>query len=239
MDEHSLQGPYIYGLYKRILKPKNHVVAPTLKQLRKSLSENDNSILQQHGAYSNQHKNTRISQIVKSGISDVSESNLLKSLATSIDASNVLELGTSVGLNAIVMTANSPFKLVSVEVDTALFAIATKVVSDAGLSSQIELINNDAEVVLLGLKQQRKCFDLIYIDANHTYEATRLYFQLASEILTDNGIMVFDDINWSLQMNTAWSDIKKTISSGVIVENFNKGIWIKSESRKKEYILDF
>ena len=48
---------------------------------------------------------------------------------------------------------------------------------------------------------------MVFIDGNHRYEATLKYFELLKNNLSNNAIVVFDDIHWSSGMRRAWREI--------------------------------
>lgn len=49
------------------------------------------------------------------------------------------------------------------------------------------------------IKEQSIKFDFCYIDGSHTFESTTLGFILIDLLLEPNGIIIFDDLDWSLE----------------------------------------
>lgn len=47
-------------------------------------------------------------------------------------------------------------------------------------------------------KESDQTFDFCYIDGGHTFESTSLAFLLIDKLLDKNGIIVFDDYNWTV-----------------------------------------
>ena len=52
-------------------------------------------------------------------------------------------------------------------------------------------------------RKKEKIFDLVYIDGGHTFESTALAFVLIDLLLKDNGIIIFDDLHWSINKSVA------------------------------------
>jgi hypothetical protein len=69
--------------------------------------------------------------------------------------------------------------------------------------------------------------DMVYIDGNHTAEATWRYFS-AFTAMGKNPILVFDDINWSHDMRSAWKKIRSHASQGIIIDLFHMGIYFNN-----------
>ncbi|MBK6643902.1 MAG: class I SAM-dependent methyltransferase [Bacteroidetes bacterium] len=51
--------------------------------------------------------------------------------------------------------------------------------------------------------------DFIFIDGNHTYEATMRYFNWILPKVRAKTMIIFDDINWSAGMQQAWLEIQQ------------------------------
>ena len=49
---------------------------------------------------------------------------------------------------------------------------------------------------------------MVYVDANHTYEATKRYVDYLLPRVTQKGIIVLDDIHYSEGMEQAWAELK-------------------------------
>lgn len=49
------------------------------------------------------------------------------------------------------------------------------------------------------IDNKSKRFDFCYIDGEHTYESTALAFYLIDNLMEENGIILFDDYEWSIE----------------------------------------
>ena len=61
--------------------------------------------------------------------------------------------------------------------------------------------------VLAGILSNEQLFDLVFIDGHHDKKATKEYFEQLYPFLSDNPVLIFDDINWSEGMKQAWQEI--------------------------------
>ena len=66
--------------------------------------------------------------------------------------------------------------------------------------------------------------EFAFIDGNHRREPTERYFQQMLPKITNNTILVFDDIHWGSEMEKAWDVIRKHPSVRCSVDLFFMGI---------------
>ena len=57
------------------------------------------------------------------------------------------------------------------------------------------------------LKGDLKQVDVAFVDANHTYEASMMYFDVLAQKVHEKSVVVMDDIHHSEEMERAWKDI--------------------------------
>lgn len=115
----------------------------------------------------------------------------LTDLITKNNINNVLEIGTAIGYSAIMMAlANPNLKVTSIERDEARYLQAVKNIKKLNLENRITLIFKDA----LDVKVENSKYDLIFIDA--AKGKNKEFFELFSKHLTDEGLIVTDNINF-------------------------------------------
>jgi len=81
--------------------------------------------------------------------------------------------------------------------------------------------------------------DLLYLDGNHTYAATKDYFTMALEKKNNASVFIFDDIYWSKGMTEAWNEIKKHPSVTLSIDTFYFGMVFFKEEIKEKLDLKF
>ena len=119
----------------------------------------------------------------------------------------ILELGTSLGITTAYLAAsNSRNNITTLEGSGAVLKIAQGVwqtLKLENISWQEGNIDNTLYIYA------RENLDLAYVDANHTYEATKRYVDFLLPRMTEKGIIVLDDIHYSEGMERAWEEIKQ------------------------------
>lgn len=131
--------------------------------------------------------------------------NVLHQLVAYCKVKKLIELGSSLGIGSAYMANAQVF---SIEGNSDLAKLSSKTLQQFQLHS-VEIINAQFDAVLPQLLSEQNDFQLLFIDGNHSYQATKNYFEMALPFLSENKIVVFDDIYWSKGMTKAWNEIKK------------------------------
>jgi caffeoyl-CoA O-methyltransferase len=122
------------------------------------------------------------------------EASFLGFLLRSIHAKRVLELGTFTGYSALAMAENLPVdgEVITIDVNQKTVDLAKNFWAQSKAGSKIKsIIGSGMEVIpsLSGL------FDLVFIDADKRNYLP--YLKLVLPLLTENGIVVIDNVLWS------------------------------------------
>ncbi|HCF64382.1 MAG TPA: SAM-dependent methyltransferase, partial [Chitinophagaceae bacterium] len=88
----------------------------------------------------------------------------------------------------------------------AIAAVAQQTFQQLQLKN-IRLIQGDFDYQLPELLKELDSVDFVYIDGNHRKAPTLDYFHQLLERIHDDSILIFDDIHWSAEMESAWSEI--------------------------------
>lgn len=241
MDEHSLQSPFVFDVYRRALQSsrRRKVYDSSIEKYRRSLRQSQEMIATDTlGAMSKLSSGTskRISHIARWGISDRKQSEILVHLVEYYGCLKVLELGTSLGINTMYLSqASTVEKIVTIEGNEELAMLAKQSFDSMGFSN-IELTIADIDEYL---DQTHESFDLVYMDANHTTEATLRYFTKIVSKLSDHSLVVLDDINWSPGMSKAWAMIQSQFEYLTIENNKIGIVFVDKPGKKSNYILSF
>ena len=117
----------------------------------------------------------------------------------------IVELGTSLGVTtAYLAGVDTRDKVYTYEGCEAVANIAKenwKVLGMNNIECFIGAI--DEEVLQGGLER----VDVAFVDANHTYEASMMYFDVLAQKVHEKSVVVMDDIHHSEEMERAWKDI--------------------------------
>ncbi|MGI4991806.1 O-methyltransferase [Halobacteriovorax sp. GFR7] len=107
----------------------------------------------------------------------------------------ILEIGTFTGYSALAMAENIPNdgKVVTIDKNKKINTFAKSYWDRSEVGSKIEARFGDANLVLKDLAGQK--FDLVFIDADKG--SYRNYLELSLELLSDNGMIVVDNVLWN------------------------------------------
>lgn len=123
------------------------------------------------------------------------------------NAANVLELGTGTGFSAFYLACAAPVKqLISLEGNPALAKLAKEQLNKLGYRNA-ELITGDFNSTLSAALGKLGTVDLAFIDGDHRRDATIKYYEAMLPHTHNDTVLIFDDINWSPEMQGAWQTI--------------------------------
>jgi predicted O-methyltransferase YrrM len=148
---------------------------------------------------------------------------LLRRLVDGTGARRVLELGTNMGFSAcyFVSAASRPH-LVTVEGSAALCEIARANITR--FSRDFSLMHALFDEAIDELSAAGEMFDCVYVDGQHERQATLHYAARVGPLLRPGGIVIFDDIYWSADMNAAWRAIRESPAYGLTLDLGIKGV---------------
>ena len=82
--------------------------------------------------------------------------------------------------------------------------------------------------------------DLAFLDDNHTYEASKRYYELLKKKRSEKTIFVIDDIHWSLGMERFWNVVKEDPEVTCAIDIYGMGLlFFNPDLPKQSYIVAF
>ncbi|MEE4214365.1 MAG: class I SAM-dependent methyltransferase [Bacteroidales bacterium] len=165
---------------------------------------------------------------------------ILHNLASASDGKDILEMGTSLGISTLYLAMGAPSsKIVSIEGCQELSAIAEDNFSRAKVKN-VEVLTGDFDKVLPELKRDGFRPSLVFVDGNHIKEAVLRYFTLLKELITANSVIIFDDINYSFEMNEAWKEIKSDLQVSLTIDIFQMGlVFFRKGMAKQDLVIRY
>lgn len=243
VNEHSLHAPFIYQLYRQVIRPKP-VALPAVESLRQQLLSSDQIIhMRELGAGSSidSSNSRKVSSIARHSLTPARFSALLYRLVQFCETQLILELGTSLGINTMYLAAASPKCFVhTLEGCPQTAALAAHHFRQAN-AQNINLHTGNIDELLPQLLQTGlPRIDLAYLDANHTYEATLRYFGWLLPHLHAQSVVVVDDIHWSSGMQQAWQELCQHPSVTLSLDLFEAGLlFFRPGMQKQHYVVEF
>ena len=174
--------------------------------------------------------NKTLGDIKKMQIS-ISQCHFLHFIVKIIKPKNILEIGTFTGLSALTMglAMEENTMLTALDKNKETSDVAMSFFKKAKIDNKINLLINNAKISLENLYNQKKKFDLIFIDADK--ENYINYFNNALNILDNNGIIVVDNVLWYGDV----ADQNKNDRLTLKIREFNK--FINTDNRVESLIL--
>jgi len=143
-----------------------------------------------------------------------------------------LELGTAVGISGSYLAAalelNLRGKLVTLEGADALAALASENFLKLGLK-KTEIVVGRFQDTLRPTAVKNEPIDFVFFDGHHEEEATLAYYEQVLPSLSNEAILVFDDVSWSKGMARAWKTIQNHEHVRIAVDLFDLGICVFSK----------
>jgi len=245
INEHGAHSPFLFKLLTNVVYvTEQYYDYKNLSKIRAQLLFNPSVLkVQDYGAgsrifTSNQRK---IKDIAKHGISSVKYAELLFRLVNYFKPITIVELGTSLGLTTMYLAAaNKNATVYTLEGSTEIADFAKKQFIKNDFQN-IHLIEGDFKDTLPKLLLDLPSVDFAYIDGNHTKEATLNYFNQLLTKCNENSVLVFDDINWSKDMQEAWQYIKQHPQVKLSVDFFFMGLVLfrKEQIQKEDFVVRF
>jgi predicted O-methyltransferase YrrM len=241
---HGVHSPFVYRLLDEVIydfHAKSDYVE--IEKLRKILLNDNRWInITDLGAGSMLNKNAKkqVRLMAKNALKSASLAQLIYRLAADIKPRNIIELGTCLGITTAYLAKAAPnAKLITIEGCPATAAIASENLDKLDIHNT-ELLTGNFDNILPNLIKNTEELDFVYVDGNHRKDATLNYFEWCLPKLSQNSIMIFDDIYWSKGMKEAWAQIKLHPEVSVSIDLFWIGlIFVRKGQAKEDFIVRY
>ena len=144
---------------------------------------------------------------------------------------NILEIGTFTGYSALSMGLSIPKdgSVTCLDINKETSEIARAFFKKADLDKKIQIILEPAINTLKKMKDDKKMFDMIFIDADK--ENYKNYYNLSLALVKKNGFILIDNVLWHGDV----ADPNKNDRLTSIIREFN--FFIKKDDRIEKTIL--
>lgn len=236
-----MHSPFVYYL--------NDIVLPDIyfyqdfdkiESLRSTLLENTTEIeVTDLGAGSKKNNELKrsIQTITKNTSKPARIGRLLFKLVDFFQPQCIIELGTSMGIStAYLASAKKKASLYTLEGSDRILAQAQSNLFSLGLD-HVYFIKGDFDTELPKILEKIEKVDFVFIDGNHRYDPTIRYFQWLLEKVTEDSVLIFDDIHWSSEMQKAWLEIIAHPKVKISIDLYDVGIVLFRTSQPKEHFV--
>jgi len=160
----------------------------------------------------------------------VSQAQLLQTLIKTSDVKNILEIGSFTGFSALSMASVLPFDGSLISLDKNIeFSKKARVFYEKANENKIVQIIKPALESLNELKNSKKKFDLVFIDADK--ENYLNYYNICIDLIDKGRLIIIDNVLWHGEV----ADDTKNDKFTNIIKDFNK--YIKQDSRVSKNII--
>lgn len=240
-NKHGVHSPFVYDLVTKCFNSHtNPSKMNAFYSIQKSLYTNKNSItITDYGKGSSVFKSNdrKVCDIAKIAGINKKKSALLLRMVDYFNPQNMLEIGTSIGLGTSVLSIGNPdADIVTLEGCENTAKVAKNTFIENKLNNIQLVVGNFNETLPTVLSD--KHYDLIYFDGNHQKEPTLQYFNQCLKTLNNNSIFIFDDINWSPEMQLAWKEIKNHPKVTITINTYFWGmVFFRKEQKKQHFTI--
>jgi len=226
--EYDIHSPFVFNFIQKILKPSiDKDLEQSIETIRQSLLQNNEIInIKDFGAGSRIFKSNerRISDIAGTSLKPKKFAQLLHRIIQFYKPKNAIELGTSLGISTLYQAkALTDSNFHTFEGDSSILNIAQLNFEKLHCKNIVTHLGNFDNTLPEYLKTIAT-IDYAFIDGNHAYIPTIHYFKMLKEKSNKNTILIFDDIHWSIEMESAWNEIIKDSAVTCSIDLFDIGI---------------
>jgi predicted O-methyltransferase YrrM len=239
----GVHSPFVFHLVTKVFTKRDDENLGHIKSWRRSLIRN-RTVLETSdtGAGSRIHKGRgrSIQQIALKSSIRHKYGRILYAVAKEFKPATIIELGTGIGISTAYLAKGCPdSKLISFEGDIQKMNFASKSLETLGLQN-VTLQHGIFKDLFPDIMAQAKIPVLIFLDGDHTYEGTMLYFEQILKSRNPEILVLLDDIRWSPDMERAWNEIKLNPEVVTSVDLFFMGIvFFREGMMKEDFVVNF
>ncbi len=238
---HRVHSPFAYKFIQKIIFGKKKLFDYSIAEnLYQELLKNKTKIEYLSLGAKQKNKKIKISSLAKSSSSKGRYGRLLHRICKIQQPKKVLELGTSLGIGTSYISSAIPSsKVITIEGIDVIYNLAKENFNKLNLNN-IEAHLGKFDDILPNILESNNDIDLFFVDGNHTYLNTIKYFELIKNYPNEKKIIIFDDIDWSIDMSRAWNQIKKDPLISVSMQTMRLGIVFFDQTlTKKHYCVRY
>ena len=152
----------------------------------------------------------------------------------------IIELGTGTGLSTLYLAKYNPgAEVITIDANNEMVKLAERNFERAGVDN-IRVVVGEFDSVFPEILDNIDTNFMVYIDGNHTREATLRYMNILSKKAGNSTVVVIDDIYWSKDMNEAWDTIKQMKHVKVTADFYRIGmVFFKEGLSRENFVIKY
>ena len=161
----------------------------------------------------------------------ISQCHFLHLIVKISNAKKILEIGTFTGLSSLTMSLSLPNdgELITLDKNIERNKIASVFFKKAKQEKKIKSFIGPALETINNLKEKKKKFDIVFIDADK--ENYKNYYNKSLDLIQKNGLIIVDNVLWHGEV----ADAKKQDKLTKIIREFNS--YINKDKRTENLII--
>jgi len=230
---HGIHSPFVYRLLDEVIYDfRAKKVYQEIEQLRNDLAQDKSWKINAESA--------AVSHVTKKVPKPTKLIKLLYRLVADLNPGTIIELGTSFGITTAYLAKAAPeARFVSMLENSGALTITEKNLEKLNIRN-VELLYGNSDELLPKLLEGIPELDFILIDANHSKVSILNYFKSCLPKMSNNSMMVFEDIYRSREMKSAWEEIKSHPEVSVTIDLFWIGlVFVRRAQRKEDFFIRF
>jgi predicted O-methyltransferase YrrM len=231
---HGLHSPFLFSLSKEVFNKKRDVRHDALIEMAHSAYKKDTRMIRLSDFGTKNRGSVQINQHYKTISIHRKYGRLLNRLVQFLDPSSILELGTGFGISSLYLNTGNRATLHTIDGCIESQNIAKE--QFQRLQQNIITHNFNLNHSLSTFLEQNEPFELAFIDANHTKDATLDFFLLLKEHMTPTSCIIIHDIYLNREMISAWKAIKELPLVNLSIDLLGVGIIFFNKKLSKQNI---
>lgn len=239
---HDIHSPFVFTFMENILRDKRSFYSfGKIEALRKVLLEDTRTISVTDlgaGSLLQNRQEKQIGDIARNAAKSPKYAQLLFRMVDYFQARYIVEIGTSLGLTtAYLASANSQATIITLEGCPETAKVAQQNFRRLQLDN-VKMVTGNFDETLAPVLLSLPRADLVFIDGNHRKEPTLRYFLQCLAKIHNEAVIIFDDIHWTKEMESAWEEIKDHPSTTLTIDLFFIGlVFFKKEFKEKQHFV--
>jgi predicted O-methyltransferase YrrM len=235
---YGIHSPFVFKLVNEVFRDRKPY--PAYKQVeavkKRYLKSREIIEVSNFGANTNTRKHAQpVRGIARCSSISEKDGRLLFRLVRFFQPQTMLELGTNLGIGTLYLHYGMPnAAITTIEGSPEICSLASETFRQQGIKN-ISPVNGQFDDVIRGVVSNIPQIDFLFLDGDHTFEATVRNFEICAEKASENTVFVIHDIHWSKGMERAWQMIKASPKTNVTIDLFTMGIVVFSKVLSKQH----
>ena len=231
---YSIHPPFFYDLVTKVFDPSRvYYDFDKINTQYEAICCLEQIIPEDEFSFERNQQGKKLGNFAKKAVSPPKVCHDLYRLIEYLKPNQILELGTCLGISTLSMAmVSQKSKITTVEGNSFFSQFAQQ--QNAKFVENVSYLNHRFEDFFAS--NEIKNFDFIFIDGDHSYEASHAAMRHIMSCCSSDAVILFDDIHWSSDMYKAWKEIIQMKQVHASLETCRWGLVFLSEHITSSHI---